>query len=230
MKVSTTMKEVKDNHKDLLTRFWDTVEDTDQWTRARSRNRTSLRLILLFELSSLIPSDPPESSREERRAEFMEDEGFKVLLKCPCWVCRKPATQRHHLIQLQNGGRNVKENVIPICTECHSEVHPWMKPEEKKEAAPKKQRRVRRARSKRIKKKKPRRAGVPNGKQLVMKGGVILVGCHKGKHINDLSCPQIRSLITHYAERASSRVAKEMLRTLRQKEFGSWRGSLTDLS
>lgn len=44
----------------------------------------------------------------------------------PCFACRGLATHWHHVIQIQNGGRNKTKNRVPICIVCHRRVHPWM--------------------------------------------------------------------------------------------------------
>jgi hypothetical protein len=43
-----------------------------------------------------------------------------------CFVCNGPRHLRHHIIQIQNGGVNLRENVVWLCNACHEEVHPWM--------------------------------------------------------------------------------------------------------
>lgn len=43
-----------------------------------------------------------------------------------CFVCEKPATARHHIVQLQSGGINSKKNIVSLCDECHAEIHPWL--------------------------------------------------------------------------------------------------------
>ena len=58
--------------------------------------------------------------------------GFFILprIQCDfkCWVCReRDAGHRHHVIQLQNGGAvSSARNVVLICPECHSDIHPWL--------------------------------------------------------------------------------------------------------
>lgn len=44
-----------------------------------------------------------------------------------CFVCGSPATSRHHVIQLQNGGINAKKNLVSLCSGCHAEIHPWLR-------------------------------------------------------------------------------------------------------
>jgi hypothetical protein len=44
-----------------------------------------------------------------------------------CWVCDgRRATCRHHVVQLQHGGRNTDKNLVDLCRRCHVLVHPWM--------------------------------------------------------------------------------------------------------
>jgi 5-methylcytosine-specific restriction endonuclease McrA len=43
-----------------------------------------------------------------------------------CFVCGGMANDRHHIIQLQNGGINSKKNIVSLCSKCHEKIHPWM--------------------------------------------------------------------------------------------------------
>jgi hypothetical protein len=60
------------------------------------------------------------------RAEF-EQVKHKIKLKGQCWVCDAPAELRHHIIQLQHGGRNIERNIVLLCCSCHAEIHPWLR-------------------------------------------------------------------------------------------------------
>lgn len=54
-----------------------------------------------------------------------------------CYVCVKnTADVRHHVIPLLQGGRNKRNNIVPLCNSCHCKVHPHM--HRKKKAAPSK--------------------------------------------------------------------------------------------
>jgi hypothetical protein len=54
---------------------------------------------------------------------------------CLCYCCMKnTATLRHHVITLANGGRNKRNNIVPLCGDCHSKVHPHMNRKPKKQA------------------------------------------------------------------------------------------------
>lgn len=45
-----------------------------------------------------------------------------------CKVCEKNKSNcQHHIIFIKNGGSNGKNNRLPICNDCHKEIHPWMK-------------------------------------------------------------------------------------------------------
>lgn len=45
-----------------------------------------------------------------------------------CAVCKQiEAVCQHHIIQLQHGGFDNGINRIPICDDCHCEIHPWMR-------------------------------------------------------------------------------------------------------
>lgn len=44
----------------------------------------------------------------------------------PCFVCSRPGHIRHHVIQVQHGGRNKGSNLVRLCKECHDQIHPWM--------------------------------------------------------------------------------------------------------
>jgi hypothetical protein len=46
----------------------------------------------------------------------------------PCNVCLKiESACLHHIIQIQYGGDNLKENKLPICNDCHKEIHTFLK-------------------------------------------------------------------------------------------------------
>lgn len=47
--------------------------------------------------------------------------------KCVCYACVKnTAVLRHHVITLLNGGRNKRNNIVPLCNQCHIKIHPHM--------------------------------------------------------------------------------------------------------
>lgn len=46
--------------------------------------------------------------------------------KKKCFVCKKKATQVHHIISIAHGGTDDGFNRIPLCVKCHKEIHPFM--------------------------------------------------------------------------------------------------------
>ena len=69
-------------------------------------------------------------SRDERhtRREAHQRAGTKPRTTVgQCWSCSGWADlERHHVIQLQNGGTNWHVNIVRICRECHRHIHPWL--------------------------------------------------------------------------------------------------------
>jgi hypothetical protein len=51
----------------------------------------------------------------------------KFATKQKCFVCKiSKAFYFHHIILLKNNGFNSGINRIPICEDCHKEVHSWL--------------------------------------------------------------------------------------------------------
>lgn len=73
----------------------------------------------------------PKRLRKRRRKFNRRKYSILRLTDSECWVCGAPGEIRHHVIQLQNGGRNEVLNVIPLCYFCHGEIHPWLAGQEK---------------------------------------------------------------------------------------------------
>jgi hypothetical protein len=44
-----------------------------------------------------------------------------------CFCCINKSEIRHHIISLVNGGNNTSRNIVCLCSECHSEIHEWLK-------------------------------------------------------------------------------------------------------
>ena len=43
-----------------------------------------------------------------------------------CYVCESTPNHRHHIIPLGRGGRNEVRNLVALCEDCHTDLHPWM--------------------------------------------------------------------------------------------------------
>ena len=41
----------------------------------------------------------------------------------PCYACGQPAVLRHHVVPVSHGGRNKRNNIVPLCHSCHQFVH-----------------------------------------------------------------------------------------------------------
>lgn len=47
--------------------------------------------------------------------------------ECFCHGPGVAARHLHHIIPLNGGGVNIRLNLVPLCIDCHTEIHPWMK-------------------------------------------------------------------------------------------------------
>jgi len=65
------------------------------------------------------------------RQEFNSNPKGKKWKYSRCYACGDYPTIAHHIIQIQNGGLNFKENIIRLCADCHGKIHPWLKPFQK---------------------------------------------------------------------------------------------------
>lgn len=66
------------------------------------------------------PDPKPPARIIDRKA------GARKLHKFPqCRVigCEERATQAHHIILRSQGGDDVEDNLLPLCTECHVNAH-----------------------------------------------------------------------------------------------------------
>lgn len=106
-------------HSQLLKQFW---------PKARKAQSKRGRMDLLRRYSRiLLGPDPylPDIPASAARRHFGKRKlrgHFK--LRGWCWCCeRETPDDRHHIIPLKNGGRNIKQNIVPLCSTCHREVH-----------------------------------------------------------------------------------------------------------
>lgn len=59
---------------------------------------------------------------------YKELRAVKHKAKGFCLVCKvKKADCIHHIILLKHGGTNGKNNLLPICNNCHKKIHDWLK-------------------------------------------------------------------------------------------------------
>lgn len=83
----------------------------------------------LIEMCSYVLPDPYLYGRRIARRRKFEKQKIRKLKRIEfsnCFVCWDKAQVRHHIIPLQNGGRNYKINIIGLCHNCHGKIHPWL--------------------------------------------------------------------------------------------------------
>ena len=98
----------------ILKRFWKSVE----------RGKTS-RLILLIHTSKIDISDKTSNPKEMRYNWNVIKSRYFGRFRI-CFVCDEKARCNHHIIAIGNGGNNDRDNIVPLCNECHSLIHDWM--------------------------------------------------------------------------------------------------------
>lgn len=96
----------------MLQDFWDRFEKEPEH-----------RLKFLKEMAELDLGKRPRKQIRLVRKQFRKRH---IYLGGKCATCPNLATVRHHIIQLQYGGRNRRYNIILICDDCHAIIHPWL--------------------------------------------------------------------------------------------------------
>lgn len=120
--------------------FWGSVgqDDCPSWAKRLGSKDANAPLLTntqaldkLIEASSVFVSHGGVKCRAKRRAKYnrVKDRKFSCVLRRRCWVCGLRANVRHHIFQLQKGGSNHIQNMVPLCHLCHAKVHPWMEVE-----------------------------------------------------------------------------------------------------
>ncbi len=114
-------------HKLKLERFW--KQFGGKKTNGNGFDRAD-KLSALKRLATFVVSFKQQASVQNRRASFDESKGVMHKLwtrrNRVCFCCGSPATARHHIIQIQNGGMNCRRNLVSLCDGCHAEIHPWL--------------------------------------------------------------------------------------------------------
>jgi 5-methylcytosine-specific restriction endonuclease McrA len=93
--------------------------------RAIKRNR---RMHYLKKMAEKVIISRTLEEIKQFRAGFDQNKIRHLSLteKSNCFTCSNVATLRHHVIQLQNGGRNKRNNIVPLCSRCHGNIHPHL--------------------------------------------------------------------------------------------------------
>lgn len=119
--------------KELLRGFWANFGGTvNRWIPSKndfSKKGQDKKLKFLREYSNIVFIFKNGMSLAEKRQKFLKRKKYKGYLRRGfCFVCGiRTDLIRHHIIQLQNGGYNSKRNIVVLCENCHSDVHPWLK-------------------------------------------------------------------------------------------------------
>lgn len=95
------------------------------WQKAKKATNKRKRLSLLRVFAGLVLGEDPyrEHSRSWGRRHFEKNKHRIVRLEGCCWVCELRPESRHHVIQVQHGGRNTAQNIVKLCDRCHGAVH-----------------------------------------------------------------------------------------------------------
>ncbi len=117
-----------EKQKALLLEFWKRFGGKPN--RAAIHNYpTQEKLEVLIEYSRLKIQYDCQIPLKVRRERFNKDKHvihpFRKFGKC--FACGKAARDRHHIIQIQNGGINSKKNLVSLCGECHETIHPELR-------------------------------------------------------------------------------------------------------
>jgi hypothetical protein len=128
MKSTVEPKHSLQAHKYLLKQFWD-VYGNHQNGNLTSRKAPSPKgreavlnaLVDLGKVRLLYNSTHDRNNFEKRKKTVKAFNNFKK-----CFACKEPASVRHHIIWLKNGGRNQKNNIVGLCHPCHKEIHHWL--------------------------------------------------------------------------------------------------------
>lgn len=113
VKTFLTEKKIPSDIKTCLVLFWSQFQSKNNKVRDIQPINfipatREYKINLLKAMSSVILSRPDYITRKRRRNGFNE---------------RRDNPNRHHIIQLQHGGRNIPNNIVHLCRSCHKEIH-----------------------------------------------------------------------------------------------------------
>lgn len=90
------------------------------WRRVSIERSATDRLVALREYAEVQVKTTRDYGRVRRGTM-----GFEKAVG-HCFACGlRQAIVRHHVVQVQHGGRNRKRNLVHLCRECHAYVHRW---------------------------------------------------------------------------------------------------------
>lgn len=116
--------------KQQILRFWDNFGGWHP-SGGYSQFQKELKLKRLMEMASIMIPYRNQTDLQKRRHQFNESKRrlCRQPIGSPCFACGANGFNRHHIIQLQNGGINSRRNLVILCDDCHAEIHPWLKTE-----------------------------------------------------------------------------------------------------
>jgi ElaB/YqjD/DUF883 family membrane-anchored ribosome-binding protein len=97
------------------------------WNRFNIVGTVETKLSLLKIYSNKIFIPVASEQLKDARQQFLRNTNLRFSADTKCGVCGECYEDRHHIVQLSNGGPNIKKNLIPLCKCCHAEIHPWLK-------------------------------------------------------------------------------------------------------
>ncbi len=114
-------------HKTALLSFW---ERFGKWTAKGDYSgfNKEHKIEALQKMAALVLEYRRQQPIEKRREVFdsVKKNLCRQKIGAPCFGCSHPGFNRHHIIQLQNGGINSRRNLVILCDDCHAEIHPWL--------------------------------------------------------------------------------------------------------
>jgi len=124
---------------EYLTVFWSQFQSQNKkWKNLEVIDNSNMpkgkKLELLKIMTEVKLDDPSFYTRKKRRDGFNKERNKRssltdnqrkkmFVLNDSCFVCDDVPHHRHHIIQLQHGGRNIYKNIVHLCQTCHGKVH-----------------------------------------------------------------------------------------------------------
>jgi hypothetical protein len=111
-------------HRMYLKQFWDRFNPETRYVQSTHSKQEVINA--LIEYGSIVlrykSKTHTRASWDRRKNRLKKFKRFTC-----CYACGRYAQARHHIIWLSHGGRNQTNNVIALCSDCHAEIHPWLK-------------------------------------------------------------------------------------------------------
>ena len=102
------------------------------WVEVQHAYHPVERLIALVDAAQFktVPprvGDELKWAREDFNTKVCVQKRFPLTVCFVCWHDNHTDLVRHHIIPLGAWGSNRRYNVITVCKECHSLIHPWLR-------------------------------------------------------------------------------------------------------